>query len=376
MKCVALNARILRADMLEGYGNYVNEIFQRLVQQHPEIQFIYIFDHDYDSRFITGSNVLPLVVTPPARHALSFKYWYDVKVPLALRKYSPDVLIQPYGFASLTSAIPQLLVVHDLAFKHYPSFIPKHHLYYYRYFTPRFLKKVQGIVTVSAFSRADIIQHYPFAADKITVVHNAAKPGFQPLGFEERQAIKAQYAQGCEYFLFVGGIHPRKNLLHLLKAFTIFKKWQKSNMKLLVAGRLAWQYKDLLEKLDSYKHREDVVLLDYINDTALQAIMASAYALVYPSFFEGFGVPIIEAMQSGTPVICSNTGSLPEIAGNAALQVSPDNVEELAQQMQILYKDEIKRSQLIQAGRIHAATFSWDASAADFWRAIQLVTKK
>ncbi|WP_298411655.1 glycosyltransferase family 1 protein [Hydrotalea sp.] len=376
MKCVALNARFLREDVLEGYGNYVHEIFQRLVQLHPETQFIYIFNRPYDACFITGSNVLPLVVPPPARHALSFKYWYDVKVPLALRKYTPDVLVQPYGFASLTTKIPQLLVVHDLAFKHHPAFIPKHHLYYYRYFTPRFLKKVQSIVTVSEFSKTDIVQHYPFAAAKTTVVHNAAKPGFQPLAFEDRQAIKTQYAQGCEYFLFVGGIHPRKNLLNLLKAFTIFKKWQKSNMKLLVAGRLAWQYKEVIEKIDSYKHREDVVLLDYVSDAILQPIMASAYALIYPSFFEGFGVPVIEAMQSGMPVICSNTGSLPEIAGNAALLTAPDDVEALAQQMQLIYKDEIKRSQLIEAGKLQAAKFSWDASAANFWMTMQQVTKK
>lgn len=376
MKCVALNARFLRADVLEGYGNYVHEIFKRLVLQHPETNFIFIFDRPYDEAFITGSNVIPLVITPAARHALSFKYWYDVKVPLALRKYSPDVLVQPYGFASLTSKIPQLLVVHDLAFKHYPSFIPKHHLYYYRYFTPRFLKKVQSIVTVSEFSKADIAQHYPFAAAKTTVVYNAAKPGFQPLVFAERQAIKTQYANGCEYFLFVGGIHPRKNLLNLLKAFTIFKKWQKSNMKLLVVGRLAWQYNDIIEKLDSYKHREDVVLLDYVSDAVLQNVMAAAYALIYPSFFEGFGVPVIEAMQSGTPVICSNTGSLPEIAGNAALLAAPDDVKELAQQMQLIYKDEIKRNQLIDAGKLQAAKFSWEASAESFWEVMQQLTKK
>ncbi|MBY0347676.1 MAG: glycosyltransferase, partial [Hydrotalea flava] len=96
----------------------------------------------------------------------------------------------------------------------------------------------------------------------------------------------------------------------------------------------------------------------------------------YPSFFEGFGVPVIEAMQSGTPVICSNTGSLPEIAGNAALLAAPDNVEELAQQMQLIYKDEIKRNQLIDAGRLQAAKFSWEASAESFWEVMQQLTKK
>ncbi|MGC8750384.1 glycosyltransferase family 4 protein [Hydrotalea sp.] len=376
MKCVALNALFLQPNAMEGYGNYVHEIFKRLVQQHPETQFIYVFDRPYDASFITSDNILPLVVSPKARHALSFKYWYDVKVPLALKKYAPQVWIQPYGFASLTSKIPQLLVVHDLAFKHYPDFIPKHHLYYYRFYTPKFLKKAAKVITVSEFSKADIVQHYPNAAAKTSVIYNAAKPGFQPLSFDEKQQVKAQYAEGCEYFLFVGGIHPRKNLMNLLKAFTIFKRWQKSNMKLIVVGRLAWDYEAVMNKIETYKHRNDVVIMNYVCDEVLQALMASAYALIYPSFFEGFGVPVIEAMQSETPVICSNAGSLPEIAGDAALMAAPDNVEALAQQMILMYKDEIKRSQLIAAGKQRAAQFNWDNSAQQFWEAMVNIAAK
>ncbi|MFM8759164.1 MAG: glycosyltransferase, partial [Methylophilaceae bacterium] len=122
-------------------------------------------------------------------------------------------------------------------------------------------------------------------------MYSAAKPFFQPLDYEAKAAVKAEYANDCEYFLFTGGIHPRKNLLNLLKAFSVFKKWQRSNMKLLVVGRKAWQYEDVLEKLNTYKFREDVVLLDYLDDEELAKITASAYAAVYPSFWEGFGVP-------------------------------------------------------------------------------------
>ena len=141
-------------------------------------------------------------------------------------------------------------------------------------------------------------------------------------------------------------------------------------MKLLVAGRLAWQYEDLMDKLKSYKYREDVVMLNYISDEQLAKITASAYALVYPSLFEGFGLPILEAMQAATPVICSDTSSMPETAGSAALFADPNNPDAIAKQMLALYKDESLRDQLIQKGKEQAAEFSWDKTANLVWDAI------
>ena len=367
---IAVNTIFLQKDHLEGYGYFVQEIFCRLTKKYPEHEFIFIFDRPFDQKFIFSSNVKPIIVTPAARHALSFKFWYDVKLPLALRSIKPDIVIQPYGFCSLTGNFPQLLVLHDLAFKHFPKFIPKHHLYYYRAFTKKFLNKAKKIVTVSEFSKNDMIQQYEIVPEKINVVFSAAKNIFQPIDHISQQATKEKYANGMEYFLFTGGIHPRKNLITLLKAFSLFKKWQHSNMKLLVAGRLAWHYDSTLEKLKTYKFRDDVVLLNYLPEDELAKITASAYAMVFPSFYEGFGVPVIEAMQCGVPVITSNTSSLPEIAGTAALYGEPDNADAIAKQMLQLYKDETSRSKLIEAGIQQAKKFNWDKTADLFWQTI------
>lgn len=122
---IAVNTIFLQKDHLEGYGYFVQEIFSRLAKKYPEHEFIFIFDRPFDQNFIFSSNVKPFIVEPAARHALSFKYWYDVKLPIALRSIKPDLMVQPYGFCSLTSKVPQLLIVHDLAFKHFPKFIPK-----------------------------------------------------------------------------------------------------------------------------------------------------------------------------------------------------------------------------------------------------------
>ena len=141
-------------------------------------------------------------------------------------------------------------------------------------------------------------------------------------------------------------------------------------MKLLVAGRLAWQYEGLIEKLKTYKYRDDLVMLKYVADDELAKITASAYALMYPSFFEGFGLPILEAMQSGTPVICSNTSSMPEAAGEAALFADPKDPDAIAKQMLAIYKDESLRDELIQKGKLRSAEFNWDKTAELVWNAI------
>lgn len=372
---IAVNAIFLR-DQPEGYGNFVAEIFRRIVVNHPDVEFIFVFDRPFDRKFIYGKNVTGIVAGPAARHPLSFRYWYDIKAPLALRKYKVDLWVQPYGFCSLFTRIPQLLVVHDLSFVHFPQFIGKLNRWYYQTFTKKFIRKAKRVVTVSDYSRQDIIDHYGTDPARIGVVYSAAKEIFEPVSWFTREDIKEARAEGKEYFLFTGGVHPRKNLLNLLKAFSLFKKWQQSNMKLLVAGRLAWQYEDLLEKLKTYKYRSDVVLLGYISDEELASITASAYAVVYPSWFEGFGVPILEAMRSGVPVITSETSAMPETGGDATLYADPSDPESIAKHMLELYKNEDKRSRLAEAGLIQASRFSWDRCAELFWENILTVAGK
>jgi glycosyltransferase involved in cell wall biosynthesis len=310
------------------------------------------------------------VLGPQARHPLLWKWWYDVKIPSTLKKIKADVFVSADSFCSLHTKVPQLLVIHDLAFLHHPSFIKKSHLGYYKRNTPKFLQKAERIVTVSAFSKKDILDHYPVDAGKVTVIHNGVKEIFKPVGYDQRNLLKHEYAGGREYFIYAGSIHPRKNLFQLLKAFSVFKKRLQSNMKLLIAGRLAWEYDSFVASLDSYKYKEDVKLLNYLPDEELSQVMAAAYALVYPSYFEGFGLPVVEAMRCHVPVICSRTSALPEVAGEAALFFNPGNFEELADRMMLMYKDENLRAALIQRGIEQAEQFNWDRTAQQLWNEI------
>ena len=367
---IAVNTRFLLPHYLEGYGYFIYEAFKRITRDHPRDEFIFIFDRPYDPRFVFSSNITPVIAGPPARHPLLWKYWYDVKIPAVLKKYKPDVFVSADGYCSLRTKLPQCMVLHDLAFLHFPGHSKASHLAYYKKYTPKYLAKANAVATVSRFSKQDILEHYPVDEKKIDVVYSAAKEIFQPVNESVREEIKNRFTEGKEYFLYTGAIHPRKNLLNLLKAFSVFKKRQKSNTKLILAGRLAWKYDSFVESLKNYKYREDVILTGYIDEPLLANITASAYALVYPSLWEGFGVPVLEAMQCGVPVITSSLSSMQEIAGDAALYADADRFENIAEQMMRIYKDEALGKELIEKGQLVAGRYSWDRTAGLLWKSI------
>lgn len=368
---IAVNTRFLLKEYLEGYGYFIYETFHRIINDHPEHEFIFIFDRAYDPKFIFAENIKPVVVGPPARHPLLWKLWYDIKIPAVLKKYRADVFVSCDGFCSLGTKIPQCMVLHDLSFLHYPAFNKKSHTIFYKRYTPKFLGKAASIATVSEFSKKDILDHYKnIPASKIDILNSGVKEIFNPVDENEKKLIKEKYTSGKEFFIYVGAVHPRKNLENLLKAFSVFKKRQQSGMKLVLAGRLAWKYEPFMEKLKTYKYRDDVVMTGYLDDLELCNLLGSAYAMVYPSLFEGFGVPVLEAMRCAVPVITSANSSMQEITHGAALYSDPSNYNDIADKMMLLYKDENLRKKLIQKGREIAGQYSWNRTAEVLWQSI------
>lgn len=368
---VAVNTRFLLNDYLEGYGHFVYETFSRIVKNHPEHEFIFIFDRPYNPKFVFAENVKPVVTGPPARHPVLWKYWYDFKVPAVLKKYKADVFVSCDGFCSLTTKVPQCIVMHDLAFLHFPAFNKKAHALFYKRYTAKFLEKAKVIVTVSEFSKQDIVTQYKNAdASKIEVVYNGVRETFHPLSEEEKNVVKEKYTDGKEYFIYSGAIHPRKNLMNLLRAFSAFKKRQQSNMKLLLVGRLAWKYESFVEKMKTYKYRNDVVMCGYFEDPELTKVTGAAYAMIYPSLFEGFGLPVAEAMRSNVPVITSKNSPMQEIAKEAALYFDPADYKDIADKMMLIYKDENLRRKMIEQGKETVSQYSWDRTAELLWQSI------
>jgi len=360
---LAINCRFAGYQQKEGYSRFIIGLLSEMLNQNPNDTFLCVYDNKKSVPFSTAANVVFKAIGPKARHPLAWKFWYDISLTRVSKQFNAECLISLDGFCSLTSSIPQILAIHDVAFLHYPQGINSIYAAYYKFFTPLFIAKAKHIITVSEFSKADIIMHYPAAKDKISVVYNAADKGFSPIDDTTKDLVKQQMTEGKEYFLYVGAIHPRKNLINLLKGFSWFKKRYQSNMKLVLAGRMAWKNELFLKQLETYKYRSDVVVTGYVEEQKLQEIVGAAYAMVYPSFWEGFGLPVLEAMQSGVPVIISNNSSLPEIAGEAGFLVNPDNAEDWGQAMGILFKDENHRNQLIQNGLLRSKDFSWENSA-------------
>lgn len=373
---IAVNTRFLLSDYLEGYGNFLFENFIRITRNHPEHEFIFLFDRPYDQRFVFSDNITPVVVTPAARHPILWKIWYDIRIPGILKKYKADVFVSCDSFCSLTTKVPQCLVVHDLSFLHFPKFLPKSQLLYLKRYTPKFLRKATTVATVSQFSRNDMVKHYPIDEKKISVVGSAVKEIFRPIEVDTKEAVRNKYTEGKQYFLYTGAIHPRKNLVNVLKAFSIFKKKQTSNFRLVIAGRMAWKNRQFAESLKNYKYRNDVVLTGYVPEEELVQLTGAAYAMVYCSLYEGFGVPVLEAMRCGVPVITSSNSSMQEIAGDAALFADPANFNEIAEKMLLLYKDEQLGSKLVAKGIQREREFSWDKTSELLWESIMMAAKK
>jgi glycosyltransferase involved in cell wall biosynthesis len=364
---IAVNTRLLLKGKLEGIGWFTSQTVQRIVKNHPEHDFFFFFDRPYDKSFVFAPNVTPVVVHPQARHPILFYIWFEWSIPQMLRKYKIDLFLSPDGYMSLGAKVPTCLVLHDLAFEHYPEhFVPAHRMYW-RHYARLFARKATRIATVSNFSRQDIVDQYGIDPAKIDVVYNGAHDEYKPLTADQREAVKQQYADGCEYFVFAGALHPRKNIVHLLKAFVKFKKRQQSNMKLVIVGRLAWKYEEVAQMRAEMPFKDEVKWVGYMNVDELSKVIGGAYALVYASLFEGFGIPILEALECDVPAIVSNTSSMPEVAGDAGLLVDPTDVDDIAAKMELIYKDELLRKKLIIAAREQAKKFDWNRSAEKLW---------
>lgn len=319
---------------------------------------------------VMGSNVTPYVIPPPARHPVLWHSWFHLMLPLKMRQIKPDLFFSPEFYLTGAKNIPQIPVFHDIAYEHYPKDIARFASWHCRTFSPKYAEKAAHILTVSEFSKNDIIRQYGTAADKISVVYNGASSGFKPMEEAEKERIRAIYAAGNPYFHFVGTIQPRKNLENLLRAFDQFKTQTPSAVKLLLVGRKGWQYAGAMETYETMQHKEDVIFTGFVPDEELNGIYAASLALCYVPYFEGFGIPILEAMQSETAVICSDAASMPEVAGEAAIKVDPYSPEKIAQAMMELWKYPASRAALIEAGKQQREKFSWKRTYSLVWEEI------
>lgn len=376
MNHVAVNTRLLLTNKIEGIGRFAYEILRRMVVAHPETKFTFIFDRKFDDEFIFGKNVEPKVVLPPSRHPLLWYAGFHATIPFALSRMKADVFFSPESYITNHATIPQVATFHDLDYEIRPQDMTnKLALWYLKKYFPYYAHHASRIMTVSEYTKNNLFELYHVPKEKIEVVYSGCSKVFHPLSEAEKTAVRQKFSQGCPYFHFVGTLQPRKNIDNLLLAFDAFKSRESSDIKLVIAGRKGWKTDTTAQIYENMKYKDEVVFTGFISEEEINEITAASLALCFVSFLEGFGLPPVEAMNSETAIIASRVAAIPEISASAAHFVNPLEIEEIADAMILLSKDESYRQQLIQNGRIERQRFSLDESAAKTWRILESVMK-
>ena len=212
---VAVNTRLLIENELEGIGRFSYEILKELCNKNPNIEFDFIFDRPFSKKFLFNKNITGHILSPQTRHPFLWYYWFEIKLPKLLKKIKPDIFLSLDGFISTSINLKQISVIHDINFEHYPQNLPFFHRKFYQFLIQKYAKKAKTIITVSNYSKEDIIKTYGVQKEKIHVIYNGVGNSFFPMNEQEKREIKKIFSSGSDYFIFIGSIHKRKNISNL-----------------------------------------------------------------------------------------------------------------------------------------------------------------
>ena len=373
---IAVNTRLLLPGKLDGIGWFTYETLLRITRTHPEHTFYFLFDRPWDNSFIFSDNVQPVVIRPQARHPLLWHLWFQKGVRRFLRHHPADLFFSPDGFIPLKCATPLLPVIHDINFVHYPKDLPPVTGAYYRKYFPLFAGHASHIITVSGYTKKDLSEQYGIPPEKITVAWNGVSDVFSPLTEEEKKESRQHFAGGEPYFVHVGSLLPRKNLPRLLRAYDRFRDDHPARIRMVVAGREMFGNAELRKVLRTMKYSADVLFAGGLDRQGTRRLIGGAEALMFVSYFEGFGIPLVEAMACGTPIVASTVTAIPEVAGDAALYTDPFSEEQIAEAMETVITDVSLRQKLTAAGAWRVKMFSWDDTAEKIWTVMDKIFRE
>ncbi len=349
-----------------GVGNYVLNLVQNLRQVDPEP--IYYFLAQKKNLFLLGNlareqNPL-LTIFSHENHPLS-DFWEYFILPIRLKMMGINVFHGPASLIPFRKDHCGLVVtIHDLVAFLFPETIPLKYGAYMRYLLRQAVKKADKIIAVSHHTKKDLIRILKVPSEKIVVIHEAPSPIFFPYNKEEAQArLKQQYGITKKFIYHLGNIEPRKNLIVLLESFTRVCQDLGNEYQLVVSGQKGWLTRSLSHFLKNYPAQDQVLFTGYVPMEHIPMFMNSAELFVFPSLYEGFGLPVLEAMSCGTPVISSDRSSIPEIVGSAGILVNPTDIQELADRIVGLLRNPEEKMRLSQLGKEQSARFSWYEAA-------------
>ncbi|GIV98669.1 glycosyltransferase family 1 protein [Roseiflexus sp.] len=361
-----------------GIGRYTRELIGAILAQSPDLRFTLFYAAGFpgaapppylpEVRRLCASHPRTRAVPIPLPPRRLTQLWHRLRVPLPIEWLTGplDILHAPDFVAPPTRA-RTLVTIHDLSYMVHPECAVPGVAAFLRDAVPRTLRRADVIVADSESTRRDLQRLLHIAPERVSVVYPAVDERFRPLPPEMCEPVRRRLRLPSRFILFVGTIEPRKNLARLMEAFARIdpatRRQGNGDLFLVIAGRRGWMYQPVFETLDRLGLRDRVQILDFVADSDLPVVYNLAQAFVYPSIYEGFGLPPLEALACGTPVVTSDNSSLPEVVGSAALLVPADDVAALTQGMSRLLNDDALRAQLRQAGLEQARRFRWEASA-------------
>ena len=353
---IAVNTANPYAAQHSVVSNPVYRSLERWAEKHPLDEIHFLFDGPVLKELITRSNFKGTGIRAPG----FFRAGYDFRQADLLRKLKPDMILNTGGVCVMRTSIPQILMLPELSFIDHPGLLPKKQVSLVKKAMMRSVKKASVIISPSAYSQQLISANYQLADTPVRVIVPVPDAEYRSIDQRTREDVKEKFAEGREFYLFRGSIEPGNDLFNLLKAFSLFKKRQKTNMLLLIAPAGGIGLNDMREKLMSFKFRQDVKVLESLSLYDRASITGAAYGFVYPALYADHALPQMEAIQCGIPVITCNTGAIGEQCGESALYARPADMNDLAEKMMLLFKNEDARKDLIRNGQDRAKEFNID----------------
>ncbi len=368
-----------------GVGLYTYNLIQALSKIQSEEDFILgIYRQPSMKKWLTGNFTFPKFIQ-------QYPHIYSLPLPVTianlLAKYSPSLLTKFDSYLEQPDLIHgtdhyvypcrnsyKVMTIHDLTFLKYPSYSNS----IVKTYTNRIKQCLQStdlVVTFSESSQRDIQEYFGVAKEKIYITPEASRYSPNYLKEENIKQLKASisYDFSQPYLLFVSTLEPRKNIINLIGAFNLLKQEYKIPHHLIIIGQKGWNYQQIFQTINSSIFKEDIHHLGYLSDQLVALFYNQADVFVYPSYYEGFGLPVLEAMTLGTPVVTSNSSSLPEVAGDAAILVNPHETTSIAEGIYLVINDSQLRQELIDKGEARAQLFSWEKTAKETLKAYKKV---
>ncbi len=362
---IVIQASDLDHARIDGTRVYLRELLQRFGKFSPETEF-----------FLYHRRVFNAALTPPSEvnytvQELPFPFmWMQTRFAWELFRTHPDKLFLPIQATPvfLPSGVEVTATIHDLAFKKYPKTFPRTDLFKLNFLLERVVMRADKLIAVSQSTKKDLLHFFPQLDEKrVRVIHHGFDNEFFGAKLSLRELsdrIESYTLKAKSYCLFVGALQPRKNLVRLIQAFEGAKK-QHPEMKLVLAGEEAWLAEEILAAREMSVHKKDIILTGRVNFDDLRALYQGARVFVFPSLYEGFGLPILEAFASGVPVLTADNSSLREVAGEGALYCQAEDASDMAEKLGRLWGDETVRQELVVKGREQLKKFSWEKCAAE-----------